>query len=420
VEKDPGFSEEGELGRQKGRGIPMRIKSVDVMALKVKSNMSWRPVVCRVNTDDGLCGYGEAALSYGIGSPAAFGMVKDLAGQIIGMDPLDNEVIWDMMYKGTFWAQNGGPVTFAGISAIDMALWDIKGKFFNVPLYRLLGGKKRHKLRTYASQLQLGWTKEFGKCSSTDEYVSACELALAEGFDAIKIDFLTYDRDGRNFTSEETTGLLKPYYLDLIEERLTAVRETIGPASDIIVEAHSSTDAASAIQIGKRIEKYNIFFYEEPTTPDPRLHKMVADHVNIPLSSGERIYSRWQYAPYFIDGSLRVIQPDLGNCGGITEGKKICDMAATYDVGVQVHVCASPLCTAASLHLEAVIPNFCIHEHHLISRTAWNRDLCVHDYQPVNGYFEIPEIAGLGNELSESALKAAYIETVSSAVPFRL
>jgi L-alanine-DL-glutamate epimerase-like enolase superfamily enzyme len=306
------------------------------------------------------------------------------------------------------------------MSAIDLALWDIKGKFFNVPLYRLLGGKKRDKLRAYASQLQFGWGNEFGKCSSTEEYVTACKLALTEGYDAVKIDFFIYDRDGRNFTSEEATGLLRQYYLDLIEERVAAVRETIGPRSDLIVEAHSFTDVASAIQIGKRIEKYNIFYYEEPTTPDPRLHKLVADHVGIPLASGERIYGRWQYAPYFTNGSLRVIQPDLGTCGGITEGKKICDMAAAYDVGVQVHVCSSPLCTAASLHLEAVIPNFCIHEHHVINRTAWNRDLCVHDYQPVNGYFEVPEAAGLGNELSESALKAAYIETVSSAVTWKV
>jgi L-alanine-DL-glutamate epimerase-like enolase superfamily enzyme len=121
-------------------------------------------------------------------------------------------------------------------------------------------------------------------------------------------------------------------------------------------------------------------------------------------------------AAYFIDGSLQVIRPDLGNCGGITEGKKICDMAATYDVGVQAHVCSSPLCAAASLHVEAVIPNFCIHEHHVINRTAWNKDLCVHDYQPVNGYFEVPEIPGIGNELSESALKAAHTETVFSSV----
>jgi galactonate dehydratase len=397
----------------------MTITSVDVMALSVPSSMPWRPVICRINTDQGIYGYGEAALSYGIGSPAAFGMVKDLSGFIIGMNPLDNEVIWEKMYKDTFWGQNGGPVTFAGMSAIDMALWDIKGKYFNVPIYQLLGGKKRDKLRAYASQIQFGWGYEYGKCGPTEEYVEACNRALSEGYDAIKADFFLIDRDGRNFTSEEMTRLLKPYYLDLIEERVAAVRQAVGPQTDIIVEAHSDTDVGSAIQIGQRIEKYNIFFYEEPTTPDPRLHKLVADHVNIPLASGERIYSRWQYLPHFMNGSLRVIQPDLGNCGGITEGKKICDMAAAFDVSVQVHVCASPLCTAAALHLEAAIPNFCIHEHHVINRISWNRDLCVHDYQPVNGYFEIPDIPGLGNELSQSALKAAHIETISSGFAWK-
>jgi galactonate dehydratase len=393
----------------------MKIKSVDVMALKTRGADGWRPIVCRVNTDEGISGYGEAALSYGVGAPAAFGMVKDLAAQIIGMDALANEVVWDKMYKATFWGQNGGPVTFAGMSAIDIALWDIRGKCFNVPIYKLLGGKKRDKIRAYASQLQFGWSSAFSQCGKTEEYVAACKQAMAEGYDAVKIDFFTFDRDGRSFTSEETTRLVKPYYLDLIEERIAAVRETVGKGVDIIIEAHSMTDVASAIQIGKRAEKYNIFYYEEPTTPDPKLHKMVADHVNIPLASGERIYSRWQYRPYFEDGTLQVIQPDLGNCGGITEVKKICDMAATYDVGVQVHICSSPLCTAAALQLEAVIPNFCIHEHHIVNLIPWNKEFCVHDYQPVNGSFTVPELPGIGNELSDYALKTAHIETVASA-----
>jgi galactonate dehydratase len=391
----------------------MKIISVDVMELKPRNNPHWRPVVCRINTDEGLYGYGEAAMAYGVGASAAFGMVKDLSRLIIGKDPLDNEVLWDRLYKATFWGQNGGPVIFAGVSAIDIALWDLKGKAFNVPVYRLLGGKRREKLRAYASQLQFGWGEGINRVLATDDYASVARKAVDEGYDAVKIDFFTYDRDGRTFSSEDTTRLLAPYYLDLIEERIDAVRRAIGPKVDIIMEAHSVTDAQSAIQIGKRAEKYNIFAYEEPTTPTPKITKLVAENVHIPIASGERIYTRWGYAPYFENGSLSLIQPDLGTCGGITEGKKICDLAYVYDVSVQAHVCASPLSTAAALHLEAVIPNFCIHEHHVVNLSAFNKELCLYDYQPVGGTIGVPEIPGIGNELSDYALETADKVTVS-------
>ena len=398
----------------------MKIKSVDVMELKPRNDKNWRPVVCRVNTDEGIYGYGEAAMAYGVGASAAFGMIRDLAGCIIGMDPLENEVIWEKLYKTTFWGQNGGPVVFGGISAIDIALWDIKGKFFNVPVYKLLGGKRREKLRAYASQLQFRWGDGVNPAFATEDLAAAARHAVSEGYDAIKIDFFTYDRDGRQFSSEDTTRLLKPYYLDLVEERIEAVRKAVGPNVDIIMECHSFTDVQSAIQIGKRAEKYNIFCYEEPTTPSPKLTKLVSENVNIPIASGERIYTRWGYAPYFENGSLAMIQPDLGTSGGITEGKKICDMAYTYDVSVQVHVCASPLSVAAALQLEAVIPNFCIHEHHVINRASYNRELCIHDYQPVDGYMAVPELPGIGNELSEYALETADKVTVSTAKAFKM
>jgi galactonate dehydratase len=205
-----------------------------------------------------------------------------------------------------------------------------------------------------------------------------------------------------------------------VEERIVAVREAVGPAVDIIIECHSFTDAQSAIQIGKRAEKYNIFCYEDPTTPSPKLTKLVADNVNIPIASGERIYTRWGYVPYFEDGSLALIQPDLGTCGGITEGKKICDMAHAYDVSVQVHVCASPISVAVALQLEVVISNFCIHEHHVINRASYNRELCIHDYQPVDGYITVPELPGIGNELSEYALGTADTITVSKPKAFKM
>lgn len=380
----------------------MKITKVEVIQVdaQAQSNPGWKPVVCRVHTDAGIFGDGEAALAYGCASTAGFGMVCDLATKIVGKNPLANEVIWEDLYKSTFWGQNGGPVVFAGISAIDIALWDIKGKHYGVPVYELLGGKQRDSLRCYASQLQFGWCDAKVPARTNDEYAANARKAVSEGYDAIKIDFFTFDEDGRRFNAEDTTRVLTPKQRNLVVGRVDAVREAVGPDVDIIMENHSYIDAQGAVQLGREVEKYGILFFEEPTTPNPKMNKFVADRINIPIAQGERIYSRWGYAPYFEDGSIQLIQPDLGNCGGITEGKKICDMAHVYDVGVQAHVCASPLSTAAALQLEAAIPNFTIHEHHCYNLHPYNKQLCIHDYQPEHGRFSIPDLPGLGNEIS--------------------
>lgn len=382
----------------------MKITKVDVFEVHTR-RPAWRPVLCRIYTDEGIYGDGEAALAYGTAAPAAAGMIRDLATLIIGMDPLDNEVIWDKLYKSTFWGQNGGPVVFSGISALDIALWDIKGKYFRVPIYKLLGGKRRDNLRTYASQLQFGWSDHAETLTTLDEYREVSKKAVAEGYDAIKIDFFTYaPEDGRRYTDEDCTRLLSPKLVDVVESRVAAVREAIGPNVDIIMENHSRPDAQSAVQLGRAVQKYNIFYFEEPNTPNPKTAKFISSKLSMPIAHGERVYSRWQYAPFFEDQSIQVIQPDLGNCGGLTEGKKICDMAYVYDISVQAHVCASPLSTAVALHLESVIPNFVIHEHHTNNLKPWNKELCTVDWQPVDGKFKVPEGPGLGCEFTDKVL----------------
>lgn len=398
----------------------MKITKVDVL-LVTTANPIWRPILCRIHTDEGIYGDGEAAVAYISSQTAAFGMIQDLARFIIGMDPLQNEVIWDKLYKTTFWGQNGGPVVFAGISALDIALWDIKGKFFNAPLHVLLGGKRRDKLRAYASQLQFGWEMDWPEAitgipqRSAQDYANVCKKAMAEGYDAVKIDFFTFDKTGegsQQFTEEERTRLIKPYYLNMIEERLIAIREACGPDLDIIIENHSFPDAQGAVQIGQMAEKYRIMYFEEPNTPTPYMQKYIADKVNIPQASGERIYSRWQYVPYFENKSLQVIQPDIGNCGGLTEAKKICDMAYTYDISVQAHVCATPLSTSVALHLEAVIPNFVIHEHHVNNRCIFNYGLAKYNPQPEKGYIAVPNEPGIGNEITEQAYRQAQVVVI--------
>ena len=192
----------------------MKITKVEVFRLPTANSKQNSPIGCRIHTDVGICGDGEAGMAYGVGGSGAFGMVCDLAELIIGMDPLRTEFIWETMYKRTFWGQNGGPVVFSGIAAIDVALWDIKGKYFNVPCYQLLGGKVRDKLRTYASQLQFGWgqvgVSEHLWAVTPADYAHNVKLALDEGFDAIKIDFFDRDEEGKPLNFLDTTGLLTP------------------------------------------------------------------------------------------------------------------------------------------------------------------------------------------------------------------
>ncbi len=391
----------------------MKITKIDVLHLKTQlKGGHWRPVVCRIYTDEGIYGDGEAALAYGEAQIAAYGMVQNLARLVIGMNPLDNEVIWDKLYRSSFWGQNGGPVVFAGISAIDIALWDIRGKYYNAPVYQLLGGKKRDQLRAYASQLQFGWGPDIVPQTSLEDYAREGRRAVDEGYDCVKYDFFTFAPDGSKFGDEDRIGLKSPKSINLIEARCAAVREAVGPEVDIIVENHSFTDAQVACQIGNAVKKYNIFYFEEPTTPTPKLTNYVHKMTGLPIATGERIFTRWQYADYFALDAIQVMQPDIGTCGGITEVKKVCDMGYTFDVGVQVHACGSPISTAAALQIEAVIPNFVIHEHHTYALSPYNRELCVHDYQPVNGKFAVPELPGIGQELSEKAFQNCDITTV--------
>ena len=392
----------------------MKISKVDVMLTDLKSsdNPGWRPVVLRIYTDEGIYGDGEAAMAFGCGSEAAFGMIKDLAGLVIGMDPLENEVIWEKLYRESFWAQNAGPVVFSGISAIDIALWDIKGKYYKEPVFKLLGGRMREKLKCYASQLQFGWDERKIPALSDRDYAKNAMKAVDEGYRAIKIDFNTYAPDGHIYSYDETSGFQDPMHIKTVVGRLKAVREAVGPDIDIIMENHAATDVQSAVNLGRIAEEYDILFIEEPVSPDPKMNKLVADRINIPLAQGERIYTRKGFAPYFENGSVRLIQPDIGNSGGITEVKKICDMAQVYNVGVQIHVCGSPLLTTASLQLEAAIGNFAIHEHHVFNRYRSNKALCICDYQPENGYFSIPELPGLGNELSDFCFNHSIKVTV--------
>lgn len=389
----------------------MKITKIDLLYSQPVED-GWRPIFCRVYTDEGIYGDGEVALSYGGVSHAAFGMMQDMAKMLIGMNPLDHEVIWDKLYHNCFWGLNGGPVVFGGISAYDLAMWDIKGKVYNAPLYEPLGGKLRSSLRAYASQLQMGWGPDRHHGASVEDYVNAVRIAMDKGFDAVKINFTTWKEDGKPYSKIEQSPYIDSAYMHVIESRLKAVRETLGPDGDIILENHCLTDKESAVQMGNMSKKYKIMYYEEPTAPHADLLSYVHRNTGLSVASGERMYSRWQFKEYLDKEAIQVIQPDLGTCGGITEVKKICDLAYIYEAAVQIHVCGSPLVTAASLHMEAAIPGFIIHEYNVNTEMPKMLALSKYDYQPVNGRYSVPDLPGIGNEISEYAFKTSEIITI--------
>lgn len=400
----------------------MKITSIDIIRVFPKADremantavggVPWCPVVVRINTDEGITGYGEIGVAYGNAQTAGWGMGIDFAKCIIGLDPLNTEEIWSRLHRLTFWGMGGGGVVFAGISGIDIALWDIKGKYYNTPVYKLLGGKTNKELRAYASQLQFDWGKESRSLVKPDEYAEATKKAMADGFTAVKVDPIGFDLEGK-WMGWNTRGALTKTQIDTALERVQAMRDVGGDELDIIIELHSLTDATTSILLGKELEKIGCYYMEEATQPlNPSLFREISAKVNIPQATGERVYSRWGYRPFFEDRSISIIQPDLGNTGGITEGKKICDMAEVYDIAVQVHVCGGPIATAAALQLEAVIPNFLIHELHASALIDDNINLCKYNYVAKDGYFEVPELPGIGQELTEDALAQSEIITI--------
>lgn len=377
-------------------------------------------VTMKINTDEGISGFGEAGLAYGNCSEAAFGQCQDFAKLIIGMDPFDTEKIWEHLHRHTFWGMGGGVVVTSAMAAIDTACWDIKGKALNMPVYKLIGGKTNDKLRAYASQLQFGWRTLIEKNDALtllykpEDYFTVVKDAVADGYDSIKVDPVFAPLEERPFQEVFATqgnqirGCYRDHDLQRSVERIAACREAGGPDLDIIVEIHSLLDANTAAILGKALEPYRIMYYEEPTMPcNPSVFKHIKERCSLPLATGERSYTRWGFRQFFEDRTLDIIQPDLANTGGITETKKICDMAQVYDVGVQVHVCGGPIATAAALHVEATIPNFVIHEEHNANLLTKYKNAAKYDYAPKNGFYEVPELPGIGQEMSEEYMSKA-------------
>jgi galactonate dehydratase len=378
----------------------MKIVQVNVYLIDIGGR---RPVVVQVFTDEGIRGVGDAAIAYGAGATAAAGMIKDLAeGFVLGKDPFRIEAIWSEMYDHSFWAKGGGPIIFAGISAIEQALWDIKGKALGVPVYEMLGGRFRDKVRVYAN----GWSF---RCFSPDEFARQAERVVRDGYTAIKF----YPLAMPQATSPD--GLLRHVSLraidrdaeDLAVARVRAVRDAVGAEVDVLLDMSAELTTDAIIRLGRRLEEFDIFFFEEPVDPfDVKALKKVSEHVNLPIAVGERIYTRYGFRPILECHAADILQPDIGNTGGIMETKKIAAMAEAYNMRIQPHTCASPVATAAALQLDACISNFIIQELYPY-RIPEHFQIVDHapEWEVKAGYLPIPDRPGLGVELVDERVR---------------
>lgn len=377
----------------------MKIRSVKVYLV---NSGRLHPVIVRIDTDEGISGIGEAAIAYGLGGTAAAGMIKDLATRIlIGRDPHAIEALWSEMYDHSFWAKGGGgPIVFAGISAIEQALWDIKGKALNVPVYQLLGGKVRDSVRVYAN----GWSTE---TTTAAEFARAAERPLKEGYTALKCYPLAMF-DPRGTVRHPTNRALDRDQTRLAFDRVKALRDFAGPDIEIMLDLSGALTTDETIRLCQRYEELDIHFIEEPADPfDLGALKKISEKVNIPIAVGERLYTRHGFRKLMESHAADTVQPDVGNTGGIMEAKKIAAMAEAYNLRVAPHNCASPVCSAVSVQLAANLSNFSILEMY----PYWNRypghiqftDV-VPEYQIKNGYLEVPDKPGLGIELIEEKI----------------
>ncbi len=343
-------------------------------------------VFVRLNTDEGITGVGECTAAYGVGSLAVEGAVKELAPLLIGQDPFAIERLCYTMYRESFWGVSGGPFICSAISGLEQALWDIKGKALKVPVYEMLGGRVRDKIRVYANT----WANQ----RKLEDYVEFAVRAVANGFTALKI----YPFGEEELVKNEQEAI----------ERVRAVRDAVGDDVDIMIDGSWMflSSASAAIRVGKKLEKFNPLFYEEPIVPDNiDATAQLAANINIPVAGGERIYKVNGFRRYLDKQALDVIQPDVGLVGGILELKKIAAMADAHSVPIAPHNCNGPVATAATIQIDACTTNFLIQEIFPFD-PPWHYNLV--DEAPErmikNGYLNVSRRPGLGVELSDEEI----------------
>ncbi|MDQ6481924.1 galactonate dehydratase [Dyadobacter sp. LHD-138] len=340
----------------------------------------------KIKTDEGIIGWGEPVIEGKAATVKA--AVVELMEALIGKDPMDIERHWNTMYRGGFY--RGGPILMSAIAGIDQALWDIKGKFYNAPVYQLLGGKCRDKIKVYS------W---IGGDRPAD-VANAAKLSLESGFKAIKMN-----------ATDEMQYIDSYEKIDLVLARVASIREAVGYSLDIGVDFHGRLHKPMAKVLAKELEQFRPMFIEEPVLPENNeALREIANHTCIPIATGERMFSRWQFKNLLTDGYADIIQPDLSHAGGITECKKILSMAEAFDVAAAPHCPLGPIALAACLQVDATCHNAFIQEQSLGIHYNQGSDLMdyledksVFSYE--GGFVNIPSGPGLGIQVNEAQVR---------------
>lgn len=358
----------------------MKIRSLELFKVPPR----W--LFLKVTTDDGLIGWGKPVVEGRADTVRA--AVEELSDYLIGKEAGNIEDLWQVLYRGGFY--RGGPILTSAISGIEQALWDIKGKRLGVPVYELIGGKVRDKVRVY------GW---IGGDRPSDTASAALEKA-AQGYTAIKMN-----------GTEELDWIDSYGKVEAAVARIAAIREAVGYGLDVGIDFHGRVHKGMAKILVKELEPFKPMFIEEPVLPENNeALKAIAGYTSTPIATGERMYTRWGFKSLLETGAVDIIQPDLSHAGGIWEVRKIAAMAEAYDVAVAPHCPLGPIALAASLQLDFCTPNAFIQEQSLGIHYNEGSDLL--DYLADPGVFEYKDgyvtawnKPGLGIEIDEEKVK---------------
>ena len=335
-----------------------------------------------IETDAGFTGWGEAVLEGH--AKAVLACVEEMSDYLIGADPANIEDIWTTLYRAGFY--RGGGVMMSAISGIDQALWDIKGKVFGAPVYQLLGGKCRDKMKIYC------WV---GGDRPSDVGAAALEKKN-EGFSAIKMN------------ATEELQMVDTYdKLDAVLERVAAIRETCGKYFGIAIDFHGRVHKPMAKVLAKKLEEFDPMFIEEPVLcENMEDFRDIAAACNIPIATGERLFSKFDFKRLLTAGGVDIIQPDLSHAGGITEVKKIAAMAEAYDVALAPHCPLGPIALAACLNVDAVSYNAVIQEqsigiHYNVGKSVLDYVNNKEDFRFIDGCVQLPVKPGIGADVNK-------------------
>jgi len=361
------------------------VKITKISSIVVNARMrNW--VFVRVETDQpGLYGWGEGTLEWK--TKAVVGAVEDLSRLLVGQDPRRVEHLWQTMHRQYFW--RGGIVNCSAMSAIDQALWDIKGKEVGKPVCELLGGPVRDTLRLY-DHLGGGSLEGMYKTIEPAQFVDLLQESLAKGFTAVKAMPIPVAEP------IESAKALK-HAARCVE----AMRKAAGDGVDIMLDLHARTTPAAAIQFGRLLVDYNLYWYEEPCWPEHVDGLVeVARALPFPIATGERLVLRQQFREILEKRACAVIQPDVSHCGGISEARRIAAMAETYMISVACHNPQGPVSTAASLHVGFATPNYLIQE--VVRKDVpWRHDVVTEPIDMDRGVSRVPTASGLGIDINE-------------------